>query len=347
MAQQIIGEMELRNCLATIAGADPNGCMFTVTEVRNSDVAVAAAFGAVGAAINAAANSDKPNGYLLNYAPAGLYFVPMYYQKKTGMILAPQQNFLIPHNDITALTVVRAGLMVQISIKTASGRKFKFQTNRKLRGQEYHARNVEQFRSIYAEGSKKAQRRHTALLVLLAVLLVTLIAFIIWPADSSTPSDPGAAAGNYKAADASENLPYYHIDGVFYVRLPENFTDWTAEEIAAAYAEEDAPGLVTSDASGKVRVEITAVQTNLTDADVADTSKESGYSVTERDGVHFAKHDSIEAAEDGNIYIASTLFVKDGQKFTVTFRCPEEQSSAWKAASDIIIDSVCITEPQA
>ncbi len=352
MAQQVIGEMQLRNCLATIAGADPNGCMFTVSEINNSDVAVAAAFGAVGAAIHAAATSDRPSGYLLNYAPTGIYFVPMYYQKKTGVILAPEQNFFIPHTDIALLTVVRAGLTVQINLKTHSGRKFKFQTGRKLRGQEYHARNVEQFRMIYAEASKKAQRRRSismaAAVAFLVLLFVGLIVLACMPEDSSTPADSaGTAAGNYKAAGETESLPYYHIDGMFYVRIPENFTDWTAEEIEAAYPSDEAPGLVASDASGNVRVEITAEETNLTDADVVAAAAESSYPVTERDGVHFAEHEGVEATENGNLYISSTLFVIDGQKITVTFRCPQEQRSVWKATSDVIIDSVCISEPQA
>lgn len=351
MAKQIIEEMQLRNCLATIAGADPNGCMFTVTEIRNSDVAVAVAFGAIGSAIHAAAN-DKPQGYLVNYAPAGIYFVPMYYQRKTGMVLAPEQNFFIPHTDIARLTVVRAGMTVQINLKTNSGRKFKFQTNRKLRGQEYHARNVEQFRSIYAEMSKKAQRRRSASMVaaiaFLVVLFAGLIVLVSLPEDNTAPSNSGAAAaGNYKAADESENLPYYSIDGLFFVRIPESFTDWTAEEINAEYTADEVPGLVSSDASGNVRVEITAEETNLTDADVVAVSAESGYSVTERDGVHFAEHESVETTENGSLYTSSTLFVQNGQKITVTFRCPSEQRSVWETTSDAIIGSVCISDPQA
>lgn len=196
MAQQYLGETDFRNALAMVAGADPNGCFFAANEVRNSEVAIGAAFGAVGAAIVAAENSGKPQAHLINYTAYGLYFIPIYFQKKTGYVLAPEQNFFIPHQDIQSVVVVGSGWkFYEIRIKTVNGRTFRFNTARKKKEEPYHGRNVEQFRGIYAADSQKAERKHKITSAVTAiVLLLILIAAVVMATASEDPDTPQSTA---------------------------------------------------------------------------------------------------------------------------------------------------------
>lgn len=85
MAKEMLSEVQLRNALAMVAGADPNGCFFVANEINNSDIAISAAFGAIGSAIAAAENSGKPQAHLINYTAYGIYFVPIYFKRKQDM----------------------------------------------------------------------------------------------------------------------------------------------------------------------------------------------------------------------------------------------------------------------
>lgn len=349
MAKQTLSEVQLRNALAMVAGTDPNGCFFTAYEVRTSDAAIGAAFGAIGAAIVAAENSGKPQAHLINYTAHGIYFLPIYFQKKTGLVIAPEQNFFIPHQEIKSVAVVRSGWkFYEIQIKTVSGRKFKFNTCRKLKNEEYHANNVERFREIYAADSKKAQRKNTVVAAVTAAFLILLLVGVIVLAvstdDTDTPQTDTPQAQTYMANGERIPLNFCRIDRTFDILLPTTFMDLTESEFEDMFP--DSVGLAVANTDRTVFVVVRAwnaddmqVDADALKAEYAKTGKVLSAKAEMRNGLQFAEVKSVE--QDGT-YIHTAEFEADGTFYSVSFIADAEVRTAWENASDMILHSIVL-----
>lgn len=349
MAQQTLSEVQLRNALAMVAGTDPNGCFFTATEVKTSDVAIGAAFGAIGAAIVAAENSGKPQAHLINYTPYGIYFLPIYFQKKTGCVIAPEQNFFIPHQEIQSVAVVRSGWkFYEIQIKTANGRKFRFNTVRKMKTEEYHGDNVERFREIYAADSKKAQRKNTVVAAVSAAVLLLLLVFVIVMAtsgeDTDTPQTNTPQAQTYMASGERIPMEFCRIDKTFDMLLPATFTDLTDAEFTELFP--DSAGLACANTDRTVFAVVRAwnadgaqIDADALKAEYAKTGKVLSAKTETRNGLQFAEVKSVE--QDGT-YIHTAEFEADGTIYSVSFIADADMRTAWENASDMILHSIVL-----
>ncbi len=347
MAQQTLNEIQLRNALTMVAGTDPNGCFFTAYEVKNSDVAIGAAFGAIGAAIVAAENSGKPQAHLINYTPHGIYFIPIYFQKKAGYTIAPEQNFFIPHQEIKSVAVVRSGWkFYEIQIKTANGRKFRFHTHRKMKNEEYHANNVERFREIYATDSKKAQRKSTTVSAVAAVFLVLVLVGVIVMAASTDDTDTPQAdsAQTYMANGERVSLDFCRIDSTFDLLLPTDFTDLTDAEFADMFP--DSVGLAIADTDRTVFVAVRAwnagemqVDSSVLKAEYAQNGTVMSAKDETRNGLQFAE---VKAVEQDGTYIHTAEFEADGAFYSVSFIADADARAAWENASDVILHSITL-----
>lgn len=349
MAKQMLSEVQLRNALAMVAGADPNGCFFVANEINNSDIAISAAFGAIGSAIVAAENSGKPQAHLINYTAYGLYFVPIYFQKKTGYVLAPEQNFFIPHQEIESVAVVGSGWkFYEIRIKTANGRKFRFNTVRKKKEEAYHAANVSRFREIYAADSKKAERKGkiTSAVVagFLLLILIGAIVLAVTSDDTDAPqSDAPQSVQSYMAGDERIPLDYYTIDDTFSMLLPSTFTDLSDAEFAKIFP--DSTGFACANAERTVYVAVCAWNTGEKQLD-ADALKaeyaQSGEVLSAqngtRNGFQFAEVKAVKNA--AGEYIHTVEFETNGTFYAVSFIAEADARAAWEGASDRVLLSI-------
>lgn len=348
MAQHTFSELDFRNALAMVAGADPNGCFFAANEVRNSDVAIGAAFGAIGAAIVAADNRGKPQAHLINYTAYGIYFVPIYFQKKTGYVLAPEQNFFIPHQDIQSVVVVGSGWkFYEIRIKTVNGRTFRFHTVRKKKDEEYHERNVARFREIYAADSQKAERKHKITSAVVAIfLLLILIGAVVMAVTLDDPdapqSDTPQSAQTYMAGEERVPLEFCRIDSTFDVLLPIDFTDLSDAEFAEMFP--DSVGLAVADTDRKVYVVVRAwnvgemqVDADALKAEYAKTGDVLSAKAETRNGLPFAE---VKAVESDGTYIHTAEFEVNGTFYSVSFIADSTARTAWENASDMILHSI-------
>lgn len=349
MAQHTFSELDFRNALAMVAGADPNGCFFAANEVRNSDVAIGAAFGAIGAAIVAADNRGKPQAHLINYTAYGIYFVPIYFQKKTGYVLAPEQNFFIPHQDIQSVVVVGSGWkFYEIRIKTVNGRTFRFNTVRKKKDEEYHGRNVARFREIYAADSQKAERKHkitsAVVAIFLLLILIGAVVMAVTSDDTDTPQ-PDAQQGVQSYMADSERIPldYYTIDDTFSMLLPSTFTDLSDAEFAKAFP--DSTGFACANTERTVYVAVRAwnagekqLDADALKAEYAQSGEVLSAQKGTRNGFQFAE---VKAVRDSaGEYIHTVEFETNGTFYSVSFIAETDARAAWEGASDRILLSI-------
>lgn len=354
MAKDMLSEVQLRNALAMVAGADPNGCFFVANEINNSDIAISAAFGAIGSAIVAAENSGKPQAHLINYTAYGLYFVPIYFQKKTGYVLAPEQNFFIPHQEIESVAVVGSGWkFYEIRIKTANGRKFRFNTVRKKKEEAYHAANVSRFREIYAADSKKAERKGKITSAVVAVffllILIGVIVLAVTSDDTDSPQADAPQSGtaqtqSYMADGTRVPLEFCRIDSTFDVLLPTTFTDLSEAEFAETFP--DSVGLAVADTDRTVYVVVRAwnagemqVDADALKAEYAQNGEVLSAKAETRNGLQFAE---VEAIESDGTYIHTAEFEADGAFYSVSFIADSTARTAWENASDMILHSITL-----
>lgn len=349
MAQQTLSEAQLRGALAMVAGTDPNGCFFTAYEVKTSDVAIGAAFGAIGAAIVASENRGKPQAHLIHYTPHGLYFLPIYYEKKTGYVIAPEQNFFIPHQEIKSVAIIRSGWkFYEIQIKTSNGKKFNFHTVRKMKNEEYHGNNVERFREIYAADSKKAQRKNNIVLGVVFAALILLLVFAIVMANSTDDTDTPQAdvpqTQTYMADGERISMEFCRIDRAFDILLPTTFVDLTEAEYAELFP--DSTGLAVADINRTVFVAVRAwdagdmqPDADALKAEYAKTGDVLSAKAETRNGLQFAEAVSVE--KDGT-YIHTAEFTANGIFYSVSFIADAEARTAWENASDMILHSIAL-----
>lgn len=354
MAQYNLSEMDLRNALSMVAGADPTGCFFVANEIKNSDIAIGAAFGAIGTAIVAAENSGKPQAHLINYTAYGLYFVPIYFQKKVGYVLAPEQNFFIPHQEVQSVSVVKGGWkFYEILVKTVNGRKFRFNVLRKKKDEAYHANNIERFREIYAADSQKAQRKKTISaiigVVFLFVFFGAIIALACLPSDSdtdtpqtNTPQAGSAQTQSYMADGVRVPLEFCRIDRTFDILLPTTFTDLDETEFAEMFP--DSVGLAVANTGRTVYVVVRAwdagemqVDADVLKAEYAKDGKVLSAELQTRNGLQIAE---VKAVESDGTYIHTAEFEADGSFYSVSFITDADARAAWENASDTILHSI-------
>ena len=345
MAKEMLSEVQLRNALAMVAGADPNGCFFVANEINNSDIAISAAFGA----IVAAENSGKPQAHLINYTAYGLYFIPIYFQKKTGYVLAPEQNFFIPHQEIESVAVVGSGWkFYEIRIKTANGRKFRFNTVRKKKEEAYHAANVSRFREIYAADSKKAERKgkitSAVVAVFLLLILIGAIVLAVTSDDTDAPqSDAPQSVQSYMAGDERIPLDYYTIDDTFSMLLPSTFTDLSDAEFAKIFP--DSTGFACANAERTVYVAVCAwnagekqLDADALKAEYAQSGEVLSAQNGTRNGFQFAEVKAVKNA--AGEYIHTVEFETNGTFYAVSFIAEADARAAWEGASDRVLLSI-------
>lgn len=354
MAKYNLSEMDLRNALSMVAGADPNGCFFIASEVDNTNIAIGAAFGAIGAAVATLASSGKAEGHVINYTAQGLYFLPIHFDKQVGQVIAPEQNFFIPHSEIESVAVVNSGWkFYEIRIKTKTSRKFRFTVVRKKKDEPYHAANLEQFRTIYAEGSRKAMRKNKIAAIVAVVLLLAFFGAIIVLAnmgesdDTTTPqtSMPSAAqAQSYMADGVRVPLEFCRIDRTFDILLPTTFTDLTDTEFSAMFP--DSVGLAVANTDRTVYVVVRAweagelqVDADALKAEYAKDGKVLSAELQTRNGLQVAE---VKAVESDGTYIHTAEFEADGSFYSVSFITDADARSAWEKASDTILHSIVL-----
>lgn len=354
IAKEMLSEVQLRNALAMVAGADPNGCFFVANEINNSNIAISAAFGAIGSAIVAAENSGKPQAHLINYTAYGIYFVPIYFQKKTGYVLAPEQNFFIPHQEIESVAVVGSGWkFYEIRIKTANGRKFRFNTVRKKKNEAYHAANVSRFREIYAADSKKAERKGKITSAVVAVffllILVGVIVLAVTSDDTDTPQSDAPQSGtaqtqSYVADGTRVPLEFCRIDSTFDILLPTTFTDLSEAEFAETFP--DSTGFACANAERTVYVAVCAwnagekqLDADALKAEYTQNGEVLSAKAETRNGLQFAE---VKAVESDGTYIHTAEFEADGAFYSVSFIADSTARTAWENASDMILHSITL-----
>lgn len=337
--KQGLDEMQVRSALSAIAGTEPGGIIIAATEVKASDAAVGAAFGAIGSAIHQAV-SHRPNFHIIHRTAMGLYFLPVYI-KKSEYILAPAENFFIPHADIAQMTVVR-GLFggMRMDIKLQNGQSFQFSGNQKMKAVPFQAENFPKFYALYAEQSRKKQRQNKVLIGVLAAIFVLLIGFIIFAPDAE-PDDTSPAAG-----DSVYAMQTHLIADTVSLEVPKDFQPMTAEEIAE-YDPEDGIIAGFEPVADDVCILVSRVATDWTDADLTalyeqEKTKQSERYTVARDPYSVCAMTTKETVQVQNttVYVTTAYFVADGYLYQVQYNCAESAAEKWGSADSAVIDSI-------
>lgn len=334
-------EMQVRSALAAIAGTEPNGNIFVASEVKISDTAVAAMFGAIGVLLQRA-TSDRPKYHIIHRTANGIFFVPVYVQIGTGYVIVPEENFYIPHADIAKLTVVQ-GLLgaVYIDIKLQSGKKLQFNTQKKIRGIPFQASNLGAFRVCYAVQSHKKQVRNYIFIGVLFALfvLLLLVPFLI----PDTPSE-GASDRVYK-------MKNHLIADTVLLDVPLDFQPLTAEELAE-YDDEDGVIAGFAHETDDVGVLVMRTETNWTNDDLVALYEEekqkqnARYSVSmEAYGYRLQTQETVQV-DNAPVYITEVYFLVDGYLYKVLYSCGESAVEQWGDADSAVMASIRVPKQE-
>ncbi|MGN0520933.1 MAG: hypothetical protein ACI4LB_09380 [Candidatus Fimenecus sp.] len=340
--KQELNEMQVRSALSAIAGTEPNGIIIAATEVKASDAAVGAAFGAIGSAIHKAVSS-RPDFHIIHRTAMGLYFLPVY-NKKSEYVLVPAENFFIPHAQIAQMTVVR-GLFggMRIDIKLQNGQTFQFNGNQKIKAVPFQAENFPKFYAFYEEQSRKKQRNNKVLVGVLAAIFVLLIGFIVFVPDAEPVDDASPAVG-----DSVYAMETHLIADTVSLEVPKDFQPMTAEEIAE-YDPED--GIIAGFApvADDVCVLVSRVATDWTDEDLASAyeqekpEQDETYTVeltTSSNGVCMLVTKETVPVQNTTVYAATAYFVADGYLYQVMYNCAGSAAEKWGDADSAVIGSI-------
>ena len=144
------------------------------------------------------------------------------YVKKSQFILAPAENFFIPHTDIAKFDVV-TGLHggMRIDVKLQNGKKLQFNGNRNVKNAPFQAANFDCLYEIYKESSRGAQRKNKITAIVCLVLFVAMIGVIVGLSLSEDDS-PLAEDGSYRMKTET-------VANVFTLKVPESFNARTAQ----------------------------------------------------------------------------------------------------------------------
>ncbi|MGN0569499.1 MAG: hypothetical protein ACI4N4_03245 [Candidatus Fimenecus sp.] len=332
MGKLILDEYEVRNALASIVGTEPNGIFLTAIENRSSDAAVAAAFGAIGMAI---AQSGRPRFHIIHPTATGFYFIPVYVKKKQ-YILAPQQNFFIPHEEFAQFTIVKAliGGGFTINIKLRNGKKLSFSGNRKVKYAPFQEEYFPYFYEPFIEQSKKAQTKNYIMFAVLAFIVVAaVIGFAVLLASEEPAVDEN---GNYYTQTQS-------IEDVLTLEVPTSFIAYTETELKEQNAGDNEVIALFEHPSGTAAVSVIRSEAEITHDEMIEMNSDNPeYEIVEINGVKMLKTQGIETDSSYTYNTVCQSFIADGNVYVVVYAC-NTNATEWTDAADTIMNSIKLT----
>lgn len=336
----ILEEVQVRSALAAIAGTEPGGICIIATEMKASDAAVGAAFGAIGAAVAAA---GRPNYHIIHRTEAGFYFVPVYV-KKSQFILAPAENFFIPHTDIAKFDVV-TGLHggMRIDVKLQNGKKLQFNGNRNVKNVPFQSANFDRLYEIYKESSRGAQKKNKITAIVCLVLFVAMIGVIVGLSLSEDDS-PFAEDGSYRMKTET-------VANVFSLNVPESFNTWTQAELETYNDEDDDTKMIAAfeHTSQDVGILVFRTPTELTNDELVETllAEEQSQDVSEVKPINLDGMTAVllkgEDTSQAEHYAMTVLyFTADGHLYQVLYSCADDSVETWGRAADEVMLSITL-----
>lgn len=337
----ILGEAQVRSALAAIAGTEPGGICIIATEMKASDAAVGAAFGAIGAAV---AQAGRPNYHIIHRTEAGFYFVPVYV-KKSQFILAPAENFFIPHTDIAKFDVV-TGLHggMRIDVKLQNGKKLQFNGNRNVKNASFQSANFDRLYEIYKESSRGAQKKNKITAIVCLVLFVAMIGVIVGLSLSEDDS-PLAEDGSYRMKTET-------VANVFTLKVPESFNARTAAELEAYNDDTDSTKLIAAfeHTNQYVGVMVFCAPTGMTNDEFTASmlaEELSEAKLIEINGLKAVQLKGEDASQLERYEMTVVYFVADGYVYEVLYSCGDSVSETWSGAADEVVQSVTLLSSNA
>lgn len=332
----ILDEAQVRSALAAIAGTEPGGICIIATEMKASDAAVGAAFGAIGAAVAAA---GRPNYHIIHRTEAGFYFVPVYV-KKSQFILAPAENFFIPHTDIAKFDVV-TGLHggMRIDVKLQNGKKLQFNGNRNVKNAPFQSANFERLYEIYKESSRGAQKKNKITAIVCLVLFVAMIGVIV---------------GLSLSEDDNYHMQTETVANVFTVDVPVNFRARTETELETYNKKGDSTKLIAAfdHSSQSAGINVFCTPTDLTNDEMIESWKTDDYP----DNIYTVKPIALNGMSalwlegedyplsvDERYVMTSVCFVADGNLYQVLYSYSDSvRESTLGDMADTVLQSITL-----
>lgn len=341
----VLEEAQVRAALAAIAGTEPGGICIIATEMKASDAAVGAAFGAIGAAV---AQAGRPNYHIIHRTEAGFYFVPVYV-KKSQFLIAPAENFFIPHTDIAKFDVV-TGLHggMRIDVKLQNGKKLQFNGNRNLKNVPFQSANFERLYEIYKESSRSAQKKNKITAIVCLVLFVAMIGVIVGLSLSEDDS-PFAEDGSYLMKTET-------VANVFSLNVPESFNTWTQAELETYNDEDDDTKMIAAfeHTSQDVGILVFRTPTDLTNDELVETllAEEQSQDISEvkpinLDGLTAVLMKGEDTSQAERYAMTVLYFAVDGNLYQVLYSCADSVSEPWGGAADEVMQSIALLSSDA
>lgn len=333
----ILDEAQVRSALAAIAGTESGGICIIATEMKASDAAVGAAFGAIGAAVAAA---GRPNYHIIHRTEAGFYFVPVYV-KKSQFILAPAENFFIPHTDIAKFDVV-TGLHggMRIDVKLQNGKKLQFNGNRNVKNAPFQSANFERLYEIYKESSRGAQKKNKITAIVCLVLFVAMIGVIVGLSLSEGEDSPFAEDGSYRMKTET-------VADVFTLKVPESFNVRTAAELEAYNDDTDSTKLIAAfeHTNQYVGVMVFCAPTGMTNDEFTASMLAEELSEAKPIEINGLKAVQLKGEDTSQLEryeMTVVYFVADGYVYEVLYSCGDSVSEIWSGAADEVMQSISL-----
>lgn len=333
----VLEEAQVRAALASIAGTEPGGIAIIATEMKTSDVAVGAAFGALGATI---AQSGRPNYHIIHRTAMGFYFVPVYVQK-SKFYIAPAENFFIPHTEIKSFNIVlgMVGGGMRIDVKLQNGKKLQFNGNRHVKNVPFQTANVERLYEIYKESSRGAQRKNKITFITCIVLFIAMIGVLVGLSLSEDSGSPSAE-------DGSLRMQTQTIAGTFSMQVPESFLALSEAELA----EQDNPEREILAAfyhpQREVDLCVYRVPAEVTHKELLANNADGSISGNVKFRHKEINGKTLLCSEDiSDTYFATVQFVEDDYLYTVLYSCDDSVYKTWGGVADDILLSVTLLSP--